>query len=44
MLQFDIRQLAVRHFLPNSFTVRSVKRLSWNQSQNTINGAIYHSR
>ena len=47
MLQFDIWQIAVDHFLPKLFTVdyqtafRSVKWLSWDQRQDTINRVIY---
>ena len=47
MLQFGIWQIAVDHFLPKLFTVDylncgpSVKRLSWDQRQDTVNRAIY---
>ena len=42
MLQFGIWQVTVDHFLPKLFTAfRSVKRLSWDQRQDTINRTIY---
>ena len=44
MLQCGIWQIAADYFLPKLFTVnafRSVKRLSWDQRQDTINRAIY---
>jgi len=49
ILQFDVRQLALRHFVSKLFTVDYVKcvllkLLSWDQSQGTIKRAIYHSR
>ena len=49
ILQFDVWQLALRHFVPKLFTVDYLmcillKLLSWDQSQDRIKRVIYHSR